>query len=75
MYYVYSNNETSDNGTQGDRKDSMKYEYARVTQPNQPTVTYETVSLHEEDGTRSSNKAAASNVYSEPGDLHSDPQL
>ena len=48
--------------------------YATVTRPNQPTATYETVSLHEEDGTRSSNKAAASNVYTEPSDLHSDPQ-
>ena len=53
----------------------MKYEYVTVTQPNKPTATYETVSFHEEDGTRSSNKAATSNAYSEPGDLHSDPEL
>ena len=53
----------------------MKYEYATITQPSQPTITYETVSFHEEDGTRSSNKAAASNGYSEPGGLHSDPEL
>ena len=53
----------------------MKYEYATVTQPKQPTVTYETVSFHEEDGTRYSNKDATSNADSEPSDLHSDPEL
>ena len=41
-----SNNETSDNDVQGDRKDSVKYEYPMtVIQPNQPVAPYETATL------------------------------
>ena len=79
-----SNNETSHNGVQGDRKDSVRYEYpTTVVQPDQlPAVTYETVSLHEEDASETAsetNTDIANPVYSEVRDHTSnsrgDPQL
>ena len=68
------NNETSYSDVQGDRKDSVRYEYpTTVVQPNQPTVTYETVSLHEENV---SETATSNRVYSEVcNPPHDDPQL
>ena len=69
-----------DNGVQDDRKDSVKYDYPKtVIQPiNQPTATYETVSLHEEDPSETATKTSsdvAVPVYSEARDTHSDPRL
>ena len=65
-----SKNETSHNGVQGDRKDSVKYEYpTTAVQPDQvPAVTYETVSLHEEDASETATKTSTdigNPVYSE----------
>ena len=78
--FVLSNTETSDNGVQADRKDSVKYEYPKtVVQPiNQPIATYETVPLHEEDTSETATRISsdvAGPVYSEARDTHGDPRL
>ena len=74
-----SNNETSDTSGHGNRKDKAKYEYpTTVIQPNQPTATYETVSLHEEsESVGYKENSDTTPVYSEVGNPHtvSDPQL
>ena len=76
-----SNNGTSDNGVESNRKDSMKYDYATtVIQPKQPVASYETMSLHEEDVSESAasktnlDKPSAP-VYSEVSNPHSNLQL
>ena len=71
---------TSDNGVQDNRKDSLKYEYCTVVKTNQPTATYETVSIREEDASETASKTSLDKpltnpIYSEVSDLHSDPQL
>ena len=81
--FIYcSNDEISDNGTQGERKDSVKYKYPNtVIQPiNQPTVTYETVSLHDEEdlSEKTTSDIITNPVYSEVRDSHdssNDPRL
>ena len=73
----YSNNETSDNDVQGNRKDSVNYEYPMtVIQPNQPVALYETVALHKEaESEASSQTSSVARPYSEPVNRHKDPQL
>ena len=78
-----SNNKTADNDVLGNKKDTVKYDYpTTVIQPNQAVATYETVSLHEEDGSDAAHKETNSNetytnpVYSEVQNPHTgDPQL
>ena len=79
-----SNKETSENDVLDDKKDTLKYDYpTAVVHPNQPVATYETVSLHKEDGSDTAYKATNSDettfsnpVYSEVHNPHTgDPQL
>ena len=62
-----SSNKTADNDVLGDKKDTLKYDYpTAVIQRNQPVATYETISLHEEDGSDAAHKETE--IYTNPVD-------